>query len=192
MLSLEDERLTGLEAVQLGALIDEYTDKRTAAGRGEPVAWFLDEVQAVAGWERLVRRLLDSSGARVFVSGSSAALLSREIATSLRGRAWQVLIHPFAFDEALLHAGVETPADPACLNRTGRAVLEAAFSEWLTAGGVPRSAEPRRPHAASAAQRLRGRGDPAGCDRPPSGGQRRRPALAGEAAVGECRIAVQR
>ena len=76
MLSLEDERLTGLEAVQLGALIDEYTDRRTMDGCGEPVAWFLDEVQTVTGWERLVRRLLDSSGAKVFVSGSSASAWS--------------------------------------------------------------------------------------------------------------------
>ena len=137
MLSLEDERLTGLEAVQLGALIDEYTDRRTAAGCGESIAWFLDEVQTVTGWERLVRRLLDSRGTRVFVSGSSAALLSREIATSLRGRAWQVLIHPFAFDEAMLHAGVEMPTDPARMNRARRAGLESAFAEWLTAGGFP-------------------------------------------------------
>ena len=53
-----------------------------------------------AAAERFVRRLLDTRRTEVFVSGSSAALLSREIASSLRGRAWPVLIHPFSFEEA--------------------------------------------------------------------------------------------
>ena len=58
-----------------------------------------------AGWERFVRRLLDTERAHVFVTGSSAALLSQEIATALRGRAWQVVMHPFSFEEALRHRG---------------------------------------------------------------------------------------
>ena len=138
MLSLEDERLSGLDAVQLGTMVDEYGDRRTAAGDAGVPTWFLDEIQVVVGWERLVRRLLDG-GARVFVSGSSAALLSREVATALRGRAWQVLIHPFGFDEALRHRDVDVPRAPGAVewSRDERARVEAAFGEWLKAGGFP-------------------------------------------------------
>jgi len=46
----------------------------------------------VPDWERLVRRLVDA-GTQVVISGSSARLLSREVATSLRGRAMEVLVH---------------------------------------------------------------------------------------------------
>ncbi|WP_419554551.1 ATP-binding protein [Candidatus Poriferisodalis sp.] len=137
MLSLEDERLTGIDAAQLGSLIDEYTDQQFAADDSGPVAWFLDEIQVVPGWERLVRRLLDTRSTEVFVSGSSAALLSREIATALRGRSWQVLIHPFGFDEALRHNGERVPDDPSAMGRPARARLESSFATWLETGGFP-------------------------------------------------------
>ena len=137
MLTLEDERLAGLDAVSLGEFIDDYTDRQLGAGSGDPAAWFLDDIQVVPGWERLVRRLLDSGSAQVYVSGSSAALLSQEVATSLRGRAWPVLIHPFGFDEALVHAGEPAPDDPSLLDRVQRARIEASFDRWLVAGGFP-------------------------------------------------------
>ena len=138
--SLEDERLQGLEAPTLGALIDEYTDRHRATAferAHSPMCWFLDEIQVVPGWERLVRRLLDADGAEVFLSGSSAALLSREIATELRGRAWQVLMHPFGFDEALRHRGATLPESPRLMRRAERADVETAFVEWLETGGFP-------------------------------------------------------
>ena len=138
ILSLEDERFAGMDAVRLGTLVDEYTDKQLAAGLGSnPMVWFLDEIQVVDGWERLVRRLLDTRVTQVFLSGSSAALLSREIATSLRGRGWQVLIHPFGFDEALSHRGVSPPSDPASLSRPDRVRIESLFTGWLATGGFP-------------------------------------------------------
>lgn len=138
MLSLEDERFVGMDAARLGRLIDEYADRQLAAGSGShPMVWFLDEIQVVAGWERLVRRLLDTRNVEVFVSGSSAALLSREIATALRGRGWQVLIHPFGFDEALRHREVIPRPDPRLWSRSERVRVETLFAEWLTGGGFP-------------------------------------------------------
>ena len=71
------------------------------------------------------------------ISGSSAALLSREIATALRGRAWQVLIHPFSFEEALRHRGRALPEDPAAMTSRERAHLERALLYWLETGGFP-------------------------------------------------------
>ncbi len=137
MLTLEDERFVGMDAVHLGALIDGYEDEQFAAGDAGPLVWFLDEIQVVPGWERLVRRLLDSRGTQVFVSGSSAALLSREVATALRGRAWQVPIFPFSLDEALRHGGQSVPDDPSAMDRYESARVEAAFKQWLVAGGFP-------------------------------------------------------
>ncbi|MFQ5551424.1 MAG: ATP-binding protein, partial [Gemmatimonadales bacterium] len=98
--------------------------------------WF-DEIQVVPGWERFVRRLLDSGRNDVFVTGSSAALLSREIATSLRGRAWEVLLHPFSFTESLIHRGDALPDDTSFLTDRERTRIERRLVDWLTVGGFP-------------------------------------------------------
>ena len=84
-----------------------------------------------------MRRLLDERRVEVFVSGSSAALLSREIASSLRGRSWPVLIHPFSFEEARRHQGVPIPEQQDVLPRREHLVMERAFADWLRAGGFP-------------------------------------------------------
>jgi hypothetical protein len=55
----------------------------------------------VEGWEVFVRSITDSEDARVFVSGSSSKLLSREIATQLRGRTITHPVYPFSFTEFL-------------------------------------------------------------------------------------------
>ena len=135
--SFEDERLTGLEARHLDLLLDEYQRHSTAEPGAPPVMWCFDEIQLVPGWERFVRRLLDTEAVQVFVTGSSAALLSREIATALRGRAWQVLMHPFGFDETLRHQGMEIPERTDVMPRGERMRLEQEFAAWLVAGGFP-------------------------------------------------------
>lgn len=135
--SFEDERLTGLEGRHLDLLLDEHQRLSTAGPGAPPIMWCFDEIQLAPGWERFVRRLLDTEAVQVFVTGSSAALLSREIATALRGRAWQVLMHPFGFDEALRHRGVEIPERPDVLLREERVRLEREFAAWLAAGGFP-------------------------------------------------------
>jgi len=68
----------------------------------------LDEVQRVGRWETLVRSLLDMSYI-VFVTGSSSKLLSREIATQLRGRSIERLLLPLSFKEYLEFKGMEAP-----------------------------------------------------------------------------------
>lgn len=151
-LNLEDERLAGLEASQLGFLVEEHRRRFPEAQAKAPVTWCLDEIQVVPGWERFVRRLLDAGGSEVIVTGSSAALLSREIATALRGRAWEVPLYPFSFAETLRHRGQAVPADPAFVTGAERARLERAFADWLTAGGFP---EAQNLDAASRRQLLR-------------------------------------
>ncbi len=66
----------------------------------ETCYFFLDEVQCVVGWEKFVRFLLDRDQ-KVVISGSSSKLLSKEIATSLRGRSVSIRVHPFSFREIL-------------------------------------------------------------------------------------------
>lgn len=142
-LSFEDERLAGLDAARLHLLLDEYYRQFPVSDDGEGrrsldrVTWHFDEIQVVPGWERFVRRLLDAGDAEVVVAGSSAALLSREVATSLRGRAWQVPLHPFSFAESLADRGRRAPESPELLSGRDRSRLERAFLDWLSEGGFP-------------------------------------------------------
>lgn len=133
----EDERLAGIEADQLHLLVEEYY-RRYPSHRGrETVLFTLDEIQVVPGWERFVRRILTSEKVEVHLSGSSAALLSREIATAMRGRSWEVVIHPFSLEEALRHRGHAVPERSDGLTSRERSALERAFLDYLAAGGFP-------------------------------------------------------
>ncbi len=136
-INFEDERLAGMTAVHLHPLVEDYYRRFPALRGKKTVTWCFDEIQTVPGWERFLRRLLDSEQVELFVTGSSAALLSREIATALRGRAWEVVMHPFSFAEALRHKGLEVPERPDDLDGPARSSLERAFVDYLTAGGFP-------------------------------------------------------
>ena len=136
-INFEDEQLVGLGADQLHVLIEEYYRRYPALRRRETVVWCLDEIQAVPGWERFVRRLLDTESVELYLSGSSAALLSREVATAMRGRAWEVVIHPFSFGEALRHRGHKVPKRPDFASARERSALERLFLDYLSTGGFP-------------------------------------------------------
>lgn len=135
--NFDDERLAGMEVAQLHWVLEEYFVQFPRYRDQEKVAFFLDEVQVVPGWEGFVRRVMDSEKMDLFVSGSSAKLLSREIATALRGRAMETLVHPFSFREFLRHQDAEPDGDPGFLPKAKRSAVEKRFGEYLEQGGFP-------------------------------------------------------
>ncbi len=136
-LSFEDERLAGMTAADLGGIVEEYYVRCPQFRDRREVTFFFDEIQVVPGWETFIRRLLDSEKAEIFVSGSSAKMLGREVASSLRGRSTETVIFPFSFREYLTHRGLELPADPRFVPKAARSRLERAFRDYLEAGGFP-------------------------------------------------------
>lgn len=136
-INFEDERLGGIEGDDLASLVEEYYRRFPAYRKSATVIWHFDEIQVVPGWERFLRRLQDTENVEVRITGSSAALLSREIATALRGRAWEVPLYPFSFSEYLTHVGHPIPSRPDFLSSPERSSLEADFAEWLVSGGFP-------------------------------------------------------
>jgi hypothetical protein len=136
-LNFEDERLADLRAPALGHVVEEYYRRFPALRQAATVTWCFDEIQVVSGWERFVRRLLDSEKVEVLLSGSSATLLSRELATAMRGRAWPVVIHPFSFGEYLAHNQEAVPERLDLLTAPERSRLDAALATYLTCGGFP-------------------------------------------------------
>ncbi len=136
-LSFDDDRLADIGADQLDELFEEHYRRFPRLRGRETVSWFLDEIQLVAGWDRFVRRVLDTEKVELVVSGSSAKLLSREVHSSLRGRAMATVIRPFSFREFLRHRGDE-PAKAASRMTAGeRSGIEKSLREYLRCGGFP-------------------------------------------------------
>lgn len=89
---------------------------------------FLDEVQMVPGWERVVRGLHTRPGVDVYITGSNAYLLSSDLATLLSGRYVELDVYPLSFREYRSFCA-----------QAGRAALgkEELLSEYLRYGGMP-------------------------------------------------------
>ena len=129
LVNFDDERLSEMKAKDLGAILVAYRELYD----GEPLLYF-DEIQNVEGWERFARRLANE-GRRVWVTGSNAKMLSREIATTLGGRYLEKEVWPYSFKEYLRAAGVEEGPG----RRYGKAAGEVArrFETYLRFGGLP-------------------------------------------------------
>lgn len=93
--NFEDERISDITKEQLHLCVDAYRELFSH----QPII-FLDEIQNIEGWEHFARRLADEKY-RVFVTGSNAHMLSREIASTLGGRYLMQEIWPFTFAEYL-------------------------------------------------------------------------------------------
>ena len=135
--SFEDERLADVRAQDLGVLVEEYYRLHPEWRDRKRATFLLDEIQVVPGWETFARRLLDTEKVDLFLSGSSARLLSREVATSMRGRAMEALVHPFSFREYLRHLGREPKTDPDRIPQAARSALEKDLRTYLAQGGFP-------------------------------------------------------
>jgi predicted AAA+ superfamily ATPase len=133
----EDERLAGLQGRHLDLLVEEYFRLHPEWRDRRRATFFLDEIQLVPGWELFARRLLDTEKIDIFLSGSSARLLSREVATSMRGRAMEAVVYPFSFRECLRHAGCEPKKNTDRMTKAERSLLDRRLLEYLERGGFP-------------------------------------------------------
>lgn len=134
-LNFEDSRLAGLESGEIDDLIRLHLELYPAS-IGKDLQVFLDEPQNLPGWEKAVRSMHDSGNLKLYVTGSSARLLSREIATSLRGRTLSYLLLPYSFSELAAIRGIPL-GDHQNLSTAGEARAKALLSGYLREGGYP-------------------------------------------------------
>lgn len=137
-LNLEDERLGHPHSEDLTRMLELWEaavpDLRARGG-----FLYLDEVQRVTGWERFVRRILETTALQVTVTGSSSELLAGELATALRGRCHRLELLPFSFmewrerGERLERAS----KDDVGLAGSGDGELKVLFLAYLQEGGLP-------------------------------------------------------
>jgi len=100
-INFEDERIADIKSSELNLILESYYE----LFQGEPLV-FLDEIQNIKGWEKFARRLADEKR-KVFITGSNAQMLSREIATTLGGRYLIEEVFPFDFSEFLRYEKIQ-------------------------------------------------------------------------------------
>jgi predicted AAA+ superfamily ATPase len=127
-INFEDERLLEFTHTDFNVLLEVFLELNP-----HTKTFFFDEIQNIVGWEKFCRRLF-TEGYKLFVTGSSANLLSSEIATSLTGRNIQVELYPFSFHEFLKYNKILIKEIHTTKERAQIAKL---LEEYLSFGGFP-------------------------------------------------------
>ncbi|MCL4101751.1 MULTISPECIES: ATP-binding protein [unclassified Fibrobacter] len=135
-INFDDERLRGVSANDL-KLVGEIHAAMYPEAAKEKCWYFLDELQDVEGWELFARRLVDSNRVQLCLTGSSAKLLSSEVATQLRGRSLDVEIFPLSFSEFLTFNGLVKTVPQAPFSPRTAGLLRNAMIRYLEEGGFP-------------------------------------------------------
>ena len=131
-INFEDFRLENLELKDMETLLDVYYTLFPENSEST-CFFFLDEVQALEKWEKFVRHLLDKNQ-KVFVTGSSSKLLSKEIATQLRGRSIKATALPLSFEEILKFNRIKTQK---FYSTKETAEIKKLLNEYLCWGSYP-------------------------------------------------------
>ncbi len=138
-LNFFDDRLMELRNGNLQLAIDAYYAIYPERKR-ERLYCFFDELQECENWEPFIDRIIRTENAEVYITGSSAKLLSTEIATQMRGRAITVELFPFSFNEYLHFNAVSYKK----FTSETRYKLEHWFDKYFETGGFPEVANLER------------------------------------------------
>lgn len=130
--NFEDERLSEFTAADFNDLLSVQSEMSDKKGY-----FFLDEVQNIDGWEKFARRMADAKE-HIYITGSNARMLSREIETTLGGRFFSKKVTPYDFGEYL--TACEIPhEEPDLLATRSNGKIRAACAQYLQFGGLPES-----------------------------------------------------
>lgn len=133
-LNFFDDRLHNLKYQDLSLIIDAYYSLYPEKKNTETVYCFFDEIQMIPGWEPFVERVLRTENCEVYLTGSSAQLLSKDIATQMRGRALSWEMFPFSFKEFLVAKETKNTLP---LSTKERLMVQNSFEEYWETGGFP-------------------------------------------------------
>lgn len=114
---------------------DIYFEIKKKLQADKPNYVFLDEVQNIPLFEKLVDGLFATENTDVYITGSNAFLLSSELATLLSGRYIEISILPFSFKEYLTARSIDTSNK--YLN------YEALFFDYVNETSLPKGVELR-------------------------------------------------
>lgn len=128
----DDERFLSMSPDNFDELLQAYREMypHTAI---KDVYMFFDEIQLVKGWELFVLRVYKNYCKHIFITGSTAKMLSEEMASALRGWPDEYREYPLSFSEYLRFKNIEANR----YTEEGKAVLASAFRTYCEEGGFP-------------------------------------------------------
>jgi hypothetical protein len=145
-LNFEDDRLAGFKIDDFQSILDVYFELYPQYVNSKELFFCFDEIHVVAGWEKFIRRLIDTEAMQICVTGSSAGMLSKELGTTLGGRAWPQEVFPYSFAEFLELKGIHPST---MMSSKMESQIKYLANEYLIYGGFPEAvAEPKELHIA--------------------------------------------
>jgi predicted AAA+ superfamily ATPase len=114
-LNFEDIRLSAFET-------SDFTRLNLEIERRKVNILFFDEIQIIDKWEIFINQKLNE-GYQIFITGSNASLLSKELGTHLTGRYLSSELFPFSYTEFLAYNKLKNNVD--------------SFNDYLQTGGMP-------------------------------------------------------
>jgi predicted AAA+ superfamily ATPase len=133
-LNLLDDRIRKMRPDDIGLIAEAYYSLFPLKKNAEKIYCFFDEIQAISGWEAFINRILRTDKCDVYLAGSSADMLSKKIATQMRGRSLAWEIFPFSFREFLDYQGIEYGHG---LSTQKSLLIQNSFMEYWETGGFP-------------------------------------------------------
>ncbi len=128
----DDERLIDLKAEDLDGILQSYREMYPTVNLKD-VYMFFDEIQLVEGWELFVLRIYKNYCKNIFITGSTAKMLSEEMASALRGWPDEYREYTLSFQEYLNFKSIKANK----YTESGAAVLANEFRAYCKEGGFP-------------------------------------------------------
>jgi hypothetical protein len=134
--NFEDEKMLDFKAEDFSSLLESYFELYKVETE-KKIYLFFDEIQNVRGWEKFINRLIEEGKYKIFITGSNATLLSKEMSSSLTGRSFPVSLFPFSFGEFVAWKLSEKPTQKDLYQTETRARIKKLFHEYKEQGGFP-------------------------------------------------------
>jgi uncharacterized protein len=128
--NFDDERFVQFTVDDFQSLYESFIELF-----GSKNTFFFDEIQNIKGWERFIRRL-HNERKKIYITGSNASMLSKELGTHLTGRHISFSLYPFSFKEFLQFKQHPYP-NLQRLTTEQKSLLKKMFNEYLEKGGLP-------------------------------------------------------
>ncbi len=135
-INFENRRLLPLKEEYFNDIV-EFIYAEQLFQKRKKIYLFLDEVQRITGWEKYVRSVYDEfkGKLKVFVSGSSANLLSHDYARLLTGRHLTCVVLPLSFSEFLVFKGLKIKNK--IPTEREESLIKKYLKEYIIHGGFP-------------------------------------------------------
>lgn len=134
--NFDDEKMVNFTIADFDLLLESYHEL-SDVDHNQKIFLFFDEIQNIAGWEKFLNRLQESGKFKIFVTGSNATLLSKEISSALTGRNFSFTLFPLSFREFVNYQD-KTLLDKKEWRLTeNRAHVKKLFDAYLVNGGFP-------------------------------------------------------